>query len=80
MYDLGNLFNIYWRIRYHCNKSRKRKYYRYAFKEKQLLLAQGMDKEELRLLCRTLSRRYNDDAERRLAQYLETRKKDLISF
>lgn len=70
MADLSNLRNLYWRIRYHSrNKSTKRKYYRYVFKEKQRLIESGVDREELRLICRVLAKRHCEHAERRLEAY-----------
>lgn len=65
----SKLNNLYWFIRYTRNKSVKRKYYRYVAKEKKRLVESGVDKEELRLLCRSLSNRLNSHAERRFAQY-----------
>ena len=55
MADLSLLRNLYWQIRYTWNKSAKRKYYRYVFKEKQRLIESGADQEELRLICRVLA-------------------------
>ena len=72
MADLSVLRNLYWQIRYHRNKSIRRKYYRYVFKEKQRLVELGMDREELRLICRVLANRLNQHAERRLEAYRET--------
>ena len=65
----AKLNNLYWHIRYTRNKSVKRKYYRYVLKEKKRLIESGVDKEELRLLCRALSNRLNSHAERRLERY-----------
>ncbi|WP_143123961.1 hypothetical protein [Nitrosomonas ureae] len=65
----AKLKNLYWRIRYTRNKSEKRKFYRYVAKEKKRLIESGVDKEELRLLCRALSNTLNLNAERRLSQY-----------
>ena len=72
----SKLNNLYWRIRYTRNKSEKRKFYRYVFKEKKRLIESGVDKEELRLLCRALSNTLNLHAERRLSQY---RKEHFVS-
>lgn len=69
MADLFVLHNLYWQIRYHRNKSIKRKFYRYVFKEKQRLIESGMDREELRLICRVLAKRHCVHAERRLEAY-----------
>lgn len=63
------LNNLYWHIRYTRNKSIKRKYYRYVFNEKKRLIESGVDAEELRLVCRALSKRLDFHAERRLEQY-----------
>lgn len=69
MAKFAKLNNLYWHIRYTRNKSVKRKYYRYVFKEKKRLIESGVDVEELRLLCRALSNRLNSHAERRLERY-----------
>lgn len=63
------LNNLYWHIRYTRNKSIKRKYYRYVFKEKKRLIGSGVDKEELLLLCRSLAKRHCEHAERLLITY-----------
>ena len=77
----GKLTNLYWFIRYYSrNKSKKRKYYRYAAKEKQRLIESGADAEEVRLLCRALSSRHNVFARRRLEAYRKNRPKDPIFF
>mgnify|MGYP001611776182 CR=1 len=66
----GKLIHLYWFIRYYSrNKSKKRKYYRYVAAEKKRLIESGVDKEELRLLCRSLSGRHNTHAEKRLENY-----------
>ncbi|SOD22419.1 hypothetical protein [Nitrosomonas ureae] len=71
MTQFTKLNNLYWRIRYTRNKSEKRKFYRYVFKEKKRLIESGVDKEELRLLCSALSNTLNLHAERRLSQSRE---------
>ncbi|WP_143123962.1 hypothetical protein [Nitrosomonas ureae] len=73
MADLSKLRNLYWQIRYHRNKSIKRRYYRYVFKEKQRLIESGVDHEELRLICRVLANRINVHAEKRLEDYRKNR-------
>lgn len=80
MVNLSNLRNLYWQIRYHRNKSIKRRYYRYVFKEKQRLVESGMDREELRLICRVLANRLNVHAERRLEAYRKNLKNNRFSF
>lgn len=65
----SQLNNLYWRVRNTRNKSIKRRYYRYIAVEKKRLLEEGVDFEELRLLCRSLSGRLNNHAERRLSAY-----------
>lgn len=65
----SELNNLYWHIRYTRNPSVKRKYYRYVVKEKKRLIESGVDCEELRLLCRSLSYRHNEHSERRLKSY-----------
>ena len=75
----SKLTNLYWQIRYTRNPSTKRRYYRYVAAEKKRLLEAGVDQEELRLLCRSLSGRLNVHAERHLANYRKNRPKDRIS-
>ena len=75
----SNLKNIYWFIRYTRNSSTKRRYYRYAEKEKKRLLEAGVDPEKLRLLCRTLSSRLNRHAVKRLAAYRKNRTENQTS-
>lgn len=55
----AKLNNLYWRIQYTRNKSEKRKFYRYVAAEKQRLIESGVDREELRLICRVLANRLN---------------------
>ena len=69
MADFSKLYNLYWFIRVMRNKSIKRRYYRYAAVEKKRLIESGVDKEELRLLCRSLASRWNVHAEKRLIAY-----------
>lgn len=70
MVDFSKLCNIYYFISYHRrNASAKRRYYRYASDEKKRLLQAGVDPEELRLFCRSLSSRWNIHAEKRLKIY-----------
>lgn len=71
----AKLNNFYWWIRYTRNKSLKRKYYRYAEKEKKRLIESGVDMEYLRLYCRSLSKRQDLHAESRL----ERHKKDHVA-
>jgi len=59
----SKLNNLYWFIRYTRNNSVKRKYYRYVEKEKKRLIELGVDKECLRLHCRSLSNSRNMHAE-----------------
>lgn len=73
MPDFSKLYNLYWYIRVMRNKSIKRRYYRYAAVEKKCLIKSGVDAEELRLLCRALSNRWNVHAERRLEAYRKNR-------
>lgn len=73
------LSNLYWFIRYTRNSNTKRRYYRYVAAEKKRLLDAGVDQEELRLLCRSLSDRLNVHAEKHLANYRKNRPKDQIS-
>jgi hypothetical protein len=70
MSDFSKLMNRYWFIHHHRrNKSTKRRYYRYVAAEKKRLLEAGVDPEELRLLCRSLSTRWNIHAEKSLKAY-----------
>ncbi len=69
----SKLTNFYWFIRYTRIKSVKRKYYRLVSKEKKRLIETGVDKEELRLLCRHLSNLKNERAENRLIAYRKIR-------
>lgn len=80
MTDFSELHNLYWFIRYTRIRSVKRKYYRRVAKEKKRLLEAGIDKEELRLLCRFLSNLRNERAENRLISYRKTRQIDQISY
>ncbi|PTN12707.1 hypothetical protein [Nitrosomonas aestuarii] len=75
----SKLYNLYWHIRYTRNPSVKRRYYRYVLAEKKRLLNAGVDQEELRLLCRSLSGRLNVHAEKHLANYRKNWPKDRIS-
>ncbi len=73
------LYNYYWFIRYHRNKSIIRKYYRLVAKEKKRLEDLGVDKEEIRLLCRFLSNTRNARAEERLESYRKNLSKRQLS-
>lgn len=68
-YMFSKLHNIYWYIRTTKDKTKKRYYYRKAAKEKKRLLDAGVNQECLRLLCRCLSFRQNNHAERRYQGY-----------
>lgn len=76
----SKLKNLYWQIRFSRNKSRKRKYYRYAAVEKKRLLEAGVDKEELRLICRALSKQHCEHAERNLRNYQKTLRQVISIF
>lgn len=80
MIDFSRLQNLYWFIRHHRKKNIKRRYYRYVAAEKKRLLDAGVDAEELRLFCRTLARRLNRHAEKRLETYRANALRDPISF
>lgn len=69
MADFSKLQNIYWQIRFQRRKNLKRKYYRHAAAEKKRLVASGVDPEELRLFCRSLSKPHCEHAERNLKSY-----------
>ncbi|MDR4520006.1 MAG: hypothetical protein R3E36_05320 [Nitrosomonas sp.] len=79
MSDFSKLRNIYWFIRYARHASAKRRYYRHAAKEKKRLLEAGVDPEELRLICRTLSKRLDLFSERRLIKHRKNLPKDSVS-
>lgn len=70
MADFSKLQNIYWWIRFQRRKNLKRKYYRHAAAEKKRLIESGVDPEELRLYCRSLSKPHCEYAERHLKAYL----------
>lgn len=76
----SKLRNLYWFIRYARNPSVKRRYYRYVSVEKKRLLEAGVDPEELRLLCRTLSRRLDLHAEKRLTTYRKNQRENQTPF
>lgn len=75
----SKLKNLYWFIRYTRNPSVKRRYYRYVAVEKKRLLEAGVDPEELRLICRTLSKRLGLSSERRLIMHRKNLPKDSAS-
>ena len=78
--EFSKLNNFYWFIRNARNKPIKRKYYRYVSVEKKRLIEQiGVDPEELRLYCCSLSGRLNVHAERNLLSYRKKCLKDHIS-
>lgn len=76
----SRLHNLYWCIRWYRNSSTKRKYYRYVAKEKKRLIESGVDREEIRLLCRHLANPKNRVSENRLITYRKNQKVNLISF
>lgn len=76
----SELRNLYWFIRYARNPSVKRRYYRYVAAEKKRLLEAGVDPEELRLMCRALSRRLDLHAEKRLATYRKNQRENQTFF
>ncbi|MBK7364563.1 MAG: hypothetical protein IPI97_06050 [Nitrosomonas sp.] len=65
----AKLYNYYWFIRCYRDKAVIRKYYRLVAKEKKRLESLGVDKEEIRLLCRFLANTRNAQAEKRLESY-----------
>ena len=70
--------NLYWHLHQTRNLSTKRRYYRYIKVEKKRLMVEtGVDSEELRLYCRTLTRGLNRHAENRLANYRKSMTKTL---
>ncbi len=75
----SKLKNLYWFIRYTRNPSVKRRYYRYVADEKKRLLDAGVDPEELRLICRTLSKRLDLFSEKRLIKHRKNLPKDSVS-
>lgn len=79
-YMYSKLRNLYWFIRYTRNPSVKRRYYRYVADEKKRLLDAGVDPEELRLMCRALSRRLDLHAEKRLTIYRKNQRENQTPF
>lgn len=71
MADFSKLMNLYWFIRFSSAKSiNKASILSICFAaEKKRLLEACVDPEELRLLCRSLSTRWNIHAEKRLKTY-----------
>lgn len=68
---LGLIRNLYWRLRSlrpHQSADRRR-LYRWIAEEKKALLALGVDAEELRLWCRSLSCPRNGSLRARLLRY-----------
>ena len=63
------LHNLYWSLRYYRFPAARRRYYRLISAEKKRLIALGVDMEEVRLLCRSLSNPRNERAEQRLEFY-----------
>jgi hypothetical protein len=61
----GPLCNLYWMLRYKRSRSiaARRRFYRYISGEKKRLFLEGVDFEEIRLLCRYLSDPHNKHAE-----------------
>jgi len=68
----GELRRLYWFLRYRraWDGAHRRRYYRYIEKEKRRLEETGVDREELRLLCRHLANPQNRHAERRWKEYV----------
>lgn len=76
----GKLRNTYWLLRYNraFNRTARRRYYRVIEAEKKRLHEiEGVDKEEIRLLCRYLSNLKNKNAEMRYLAYARQLKLDL---
>jgi len=68
----GTLRNLYWFLRYQrvFQRSARRRYYRkIALEKKRLQEIEGVDQEEIRLLCRYLSNLKNKAAEQRYLAY-----------
>ena len=67
----GNLRNLYWHLRYRraFDTAARMRYYRKIQAEKKRLHGEGVDQEEVRLLCRALSNPKNKAAEMRWQSY-----------
>ena len=67
----GNLRNLYWFLRYRraFDTAARMRYYRKIAAEKKRLHEEGVDVEEVRLLCRALSNPKNKAAEMRWRSY-----------
>lgn len=64
------LHNLYWSLRFNrISLSARRRFYRQILVEKKRLIDLGVDMEEVRLLCRSLSNPRNERAEQRLEFY-----------
>lgn len=61
----GTLANLYYRLRARraYDLALRRRLYRYIFAEKKRLFLEGVDEEEIRLLCRYLANPANKHAE-----------------
>jgi hypothetical protein len=70
---LAQIRNIYWHIRQvrPFQTALRRKHYRDASKIKEHLISSGIDEEELRLWCRTFTKKFAKSAELRLQRYRE---------
>ena len=67
----SNLRNFYWFLRYKrvWDSAARRRYYRRIAAEKKRLQETGVDREEVRLLCRYLANLKNHNAELRWKAY-----------
>lgn len=74
----GKLCNLYWMLRYKRRSSAaRRRYYRYISDEKKRLFLEGVDQEEIRLLCRHLCNPHDKHAERAFLHYAAQYRLDL---
>ena len=69
---LGEIRNLYWHLRAirPGQGAKRRKLYRLIAKQKAVLIADGLDEEQLRLWCRMHTRCHPEAAAGRYAEYL----------
>lgn len=68
----SRLSNLYWHLRAvrSWDTAGRRRFYRYIEAEKQRLIAEGIDAEEVRLFCRYSANPFNKAAKERLLAYV----------
>jgi hypothetical protein len=67
----STLCNLYWQLRARrsFDLAKRRRFYRYISDEKKRLFLEGVEKEEIRLLCRYLANPTNKHAELAFSAY-----------